>query len=366
MEQVYLNDLRRLRDQYDLNAELEQEIAELESVYEHEGDEWLRIKSNIAAEIEQTKREFKAIEIELRQFDQTVADLDRLKSLSANLTEAADQARILFNGATILGCGTGRHELVVPQEGKVAYISVSTNGNKFLLHFRESTCHHMLEGGCGVNGNARLRQKPAGDGWYQAPHFHVGSAADFVCWMRSKSEAQVQEDTSKGPILNNLGISGAFMRGVRENSSKGPIPIPGQDLWRWKIENYGTAINRNETRYQQLDWQLEYLEGNAANIISFCEMRYALNGRGFVFIEWPGLPFPKPEEIPDGIGYLTEKQLSFADLDAANIFVSAMREYDPINETVVLFCDAAGTFSNILRINRGDNGIVTPVNETWH
>jgi hypothetical protein len=61
------------------------------------------------------------------------------------------------------------------------------------FHFRESTCHHTLDGGCAVNGDTRLRQKLAGDAWYQAPQFHVGSSADYICWMPGKSEPQVSE-----------------------------------------------------------------------------------------------------------------------------------------------------------------------------
>src|SRR5262245_2074985 len=123
MEQVHLDDLRRLRNQYDVKAELEREVAELEAIYQQEGDQWLSMKSNIDMEIEQAKREFKTFEIYLQQFDQTVAELDRLKSLSADLTEAVEQARILFAVAMILDCGTIEHELIVLQEGKVAYIT---------------------------------------------------------------------------------------------------------------------------------------------------------------------------------------------------------------------------------------------------
>jgi hypothetical protein len=61
------------------------------------------------------------------------------------------------------------------------------------FHFRESTCHHTLDGACAVNGDTRLRQKLAGDAWYQAPQFHVGSSADYICWMPGKSEPQVCE-----------------------------------------------------------------------------------------------------------------------------------------------------------------------------
>jgi hypothetical protein len=148
-----------------------------------------------------------------------------------------------------------------------------------------------------------------------------------MCWMRSKSVDLLREDNSENPI-----------------------PAPGQDLWRWNLENYGTAVNRDEAKEWRLNRQLEYLRENAANIISFAEMRHALRGRGFVFIEWPGLPFPKPGDIPEGTGYLTEKQLSFASFDQEDVFVMAMRGYNPSRETVVLFCDAAGTFSNLLQI----------------
>jgi hypothetical protein len=328
MEQVYLNELRQLRDEGDLYAALEQEIADLESVYQREGVEWERIKVSVTPEIEQIKKEREFFELRLWQFDQTVAYLDEFKTLSPDLTEALTQAHILFETASILRCDSVERELVVPQDGKVAYITVPANGNRLLLHFRESTCHHTLPGGCTVNGDPRLRPEPAGDGWYQALHYHVGSAADFVCWMRSKSE--------------NL---------LRKGSLEGlPVPVPGYDLWRWKLENYGTAVNRHETRDQQLDRQLEYLRDNGVNIISFAEMRYALEGRGFVYIEWPALPFPIPEEIPGDTGYVTEKQLSFASLDLEDMFVTTMREYNPSGETIVLFCDAARTFSNILQI----------------
>lgn len=98
--------------------------------------------------------------------------------------------------------------------------------------------------------------------------------------------------------------------------------------------------------------QRNYLRRNAANIAAFARAQYARQGPGFVSIDWPSSEFPSPEDIRDGIVYVTEEiwrlaenpgpgeePLTQEELEVGGPFTQALGRYDPSRQAVVVFDD---------------------------
>ena len=95
--------------------------------------------------------------------------------------------------------------------------------------------------------------------------------------------------------------------------------------------------------------QKAYLRQHADNIAAFAKTRYARQGRGIVVIGWPESDFPKPEDIPEGIGYtLATSLISDASRESISTdpMLQAVMRYNPEQQAIVSFVnDVAGTMN---------------------
>jgi hypothetical protein len=143
------------------------------------------------------------------------------------------------------------------------------------------------------------------------------------------------------------------LRAVIENGEEGIV-------WAMTVLETANRIMDNTmlkqavlARYQE---QRSYIRRNAANIAAFAKARYALLGRGIVIIDWPSSGFPLPEDIQDGIEYMTEEAWrsggdpmpgedpqSEEEFESGERILRALGQYDPSRQAVVIFSDIENT-----------------------
>lgn len=148
------------------------------------------------------------------------------------------------------------------------------------------------------------------------------------------------------------------LRAIIENGEEGIV---------WAITILETAKHvMNNTMWEQkvLDrhqQQRSYIRRNAANIAFFARAQYGHLGPGIVIIDWPSSEFPLPEDIRDGIEYMTEETwrlggirgpgdipLTEEELEVGESIIQALGEYDPSRQAIVVFNDHEHTGADAL------------------